>query len=661
MKPPPASQPNDTLQPDISPLANLAAGTWGTSNWYITTDGVLHIGVGQLANTVNQDSPWINWGNLIYEIVFDGPVSAPANSEALFSNFVNLTSIQNISYLDTSNVTTMRRMFYQNNSIQSLDLSTFNMSNVTNTEFMFGYTNSLTALNTTGWNTGNIISMEYMFYYTALPQLDLSHWDTHNVISMREMFSNAQSLQSLNVATWNTANVSMMSSMFTNDISLESLDLSSWTTSPTTNIVAIFNGTISMWKLTLPNTIDNLLISVIPDVPTNGLYTGNWQSVGTGTPIQPNGQYVLSSGDLANTFSGATMAETYVWQPNTKGTVIAQYLDNNGNEISPPETFNGDLRAAYVTQQKVIPGYTLQEIVGQPIGLYSTGIIFVKYIYVKDAAPILDGTVITHYLDSDSNEIAPPHSTTGPSGSDYTTEQLTIDGYTFKEVVGNPNGQYTDTTITVNYIYTKNQIPAKSATVIVRYLDEEQHEIAPTLTLTGTVGSNYTTEKKEISGYTLKKVEGEPNGTYTDSPITVKYTYTKNTEPITKGTVITRYLDDKGNSLTADNKQNGTVGSDYKTEQKKFVGYTFKEVRGTSTGQFTNETITVDYIYTKNTGIAQLNPINQTPTKTLLDLTKKELPKMNDVQESLFFLFGLGFLLSAGFYLMTKKRMTNLW
>ncbi|WP_025870794.1 MucBP domain-containing protein [Enterococcus crotali] len=543
---PPASQTDLSLQSDTVALANIATGTWGTSAWYLTTDGILHIGAGQLANTINQDSPWINWGNMIFEIIFDGPVIAPTNSEALFSNFVNLTSIQNIGYLDTSNVTTMRRMFYQNNSIQSLDLSSFNMSNVTNTEFMFGYTNALTSLNTTGWNTGNITSMEYMFYYTALPQLDLSHWDTSKVISMREMFSNAQSLQSLNVATWNTSNVSMMSSMFANDVSLESLDLSGWSTSPSTNIVAIFNNTVSMWKLTLPNTFDNLLISVIPEVPTNSIYTGKWQSVGTGTPLIPNGQHMLTSDELANTFNGLTMAETYVWQPNTRGTVIAQYLDSDGNELSPPETFNGDLRAAYITQQKVIAGYTLKEIVGQPTGLYSTETIVVTYVYVKDAAPIIDGTVLTQYLDDEGNEIAPSNSTNGPAGSDYLTEQLTIDGYTFKEVVGNPSGQYTDTTITVKYIYYKNQLPVKDATIIVEYVDVNGNELTSSLTLNGAVGTNYTTEQKEIDGYTFKNVEGDVSGTFTDLPITIRYIYTKNTAPLMKGTVVTQYFDDQG-------------------------------------------------------------------------------------------------------------------
>ena len=46
----------------------------------------------------------------------------------------------------------------------------------------------------------------------------------------------------------------------------------------------------------------------------------------------------------------------------------------------------------------------------------------------------------------------------GNIGDPYSSEQLTINGYTFKEVAGNPNGTFTDTAQSVTYVYTKNRI-----------------------------------------------------------------------------------------------------------------------------------------------------------------------------------------------------------
>lgn len=50
---------------------------------------------------------------------------------------------------------------------------------------------------------------------------------------------------------------------------------------------------------------------------------------------------------------------------------------------------------------------------------------------------------------------------TGNVGEDYRTEQKDIDGYTFKEVKGNPTGQFTDKAQTVTYMYTKDKVTSK--------------------------------------------------------------------------------------------------------------------------------------------------------------------------------------------------------
>ena len=71
-----------------------------------------------------------------------GKIKANADSSHMFSfsaydsEFRKLTSIDNISLLDTTGVTQMRAMFYNCQSLASLNVSNFNMSNVVNTRYI---------------------------------------------------------------------------------------------------------------------------------------------------------------------------------------------------------------------------------------------------------------------------------------------------------------------------------------------------------------------------------------------------------------------------------------------------------------------------------------------------------------------------------------------
>ncbi|USS85992.1 MucBP domain-containing protein [Fructilactobacillus cliffordii] len=65
------------------------------------------------------------------------------------------------------------------------------------------------------------------------------------------------------------------------------------------------------------------------------------------------------------------------------------------------------------------------------------------------------------------------------------------------------------------------------ANVTVQYVDEAGHEIAPTETLTGKIGDPYTTQAKEIPGYTLKNVTGNTTGTFSENAQSVTYVYQK--------------------------------------------------------------------------------------------------------------------------------------
>ncbi|EGO8122305.1 MucBP domain-containing protein, partial [Enterococcus faecalis] len=70
--------------------------------------------------------------------------------------------------------------------------------------------------------------------------------------------------------------------------------------------------------------------------------------------------------------------------------------------------------------------------------------------------------VTVNYIDTDGNELKPSQKISGNIGEsfDATTPnyRLEIEGYTLKEVRGNPTGKFTDQPQTVTYVYVKNPV-----------------------------------------------------------------------------------------------------------------------------------------------------------------------------------------------------------
>ncbi|WP_285132019.1 MucBP domain-containing protein, partial [Lactococcus petauri] len=63
----------------------------------------------------------------------------------------------------------------------------------------------------------------------------------------------------------------------------------------------------------------------------------------------------------------------------------------------------------------------------------------------------------------------------------------------------------------------------------------------------------------------------------------------KDAQPVKGGDVTAKYIDTDGNKISDDIVKTGSVGETYKTEQKEIDGYTFKEVQGNMSGQFTDQ------------------------------------------------------------------------
>lgn len=170
-----------------------------------------------------------------------GRIKLSADASCTFSNatfgdvnnrFYNVTDINGLNVLDTSDVTDISGMFCFCESLTSVDLSSFDTRKVTDMTSMFKMTFDLTALDLSGFDTSRVVSMEAMFQCaSSLTTLDLSSFDTSNVTSMYCMFDECAGLTSINLSSFDTSNVTTMYEMFKLCRELTTLDLRSFDTS----------------------------------------------------------------------------------------------------------------------------------------------------------------------------------------------------------------------------------------------------------------------------------------------------------------------------------------------------------------------------------------------------------------------------------------------
>ncbi|EPM6861595.1 BspA family leucine-rich repeat surface protein [Enterococcus hirae] len=200
---------------------SVETGTWGTSPYtFDENTGVLTIGTGELSGY--KESPWYANEKVdakaIKKIVLSGKIVAPENARLLFSgngDLKNVTEIEGLSQLDTSNVTSMDFMFSGMSSVTSLDVSGFDTSNVTDMHSMFSGMSSVTSLDVSGFDTSNVTKMYYMFSgMSNLTSLDVSNFNTSNVKDMDFMFKGMSSVTSLDLSVFDTSNVTTMKDMF---------------------------------------------------------------------------------------------------------------------------------------------------------------------------------------------------------------------------------------------------------------------------------------------------------------------------------------------------------------------------------------------------------------------------------------------------------------
>ncbi|MBV7392501.1 MucBP domain-containing protein, partial [Enterococcus sp. ALS3] len=168
-----------------------------------------------------------------------------------------------------------------------------------------------------------------------------------------------------------------------------------------------------------------------------------------------------------------------------------------------------------------------------------------RVLYAVWQETVAGADVTVHYTDTDGNTIAPDVVESGNIGDSYTTEQLAIDGYTFKEVQGNATGMFTADPQEVTYIYQKDI--KVGGNVTVEYWEYDSNgtpvkKIHDDTIITGNVGERYHAEAYYVTGYGFSGVNTKTglspiSGLITAEAQTVKLIYHKLNDESTEGLV----------------------------------------------------------------------------------------------------------------------------
>ena len=174
-----------------------------------------------------------------------------SNVTNMLSMFYGCASLKNIDLteLDTSKVTNMSGMFFGCESLQNIDLTGLDTSNVTNMSRMFYGCDSLQNINLTGLDTSNVTDMRSMFQDSGLKNIDLSKWNVGKVETMEYMFWQCSSLENINVSNWNTSKVTNMRSMFSKCTALTSIDVRHFNTSNVTDMGGMFSNCTALTNI----------------------------------------------------------------------------------------------------------------------------------------------------------------------------------------------------------------------------------------------------------------------------------------------------------------------------------------------------------------------------------------------------------------------------
>ena len=165
-----------------------------------------------------------SYNRSIKKIIMEN-VILPQNCYRAFSYESHFIEID-LRNADTSNVTDMHYMFYDDTNLEKVDMTGWDTSKVTDMQNMFGECNKLKdIIGIEDFDTRSVTKMETMFYRcSALEELDLSKWDTSKVTNMYYLFYDNDNLKTLNLSNWDFSSYDTSKKMYNTWYDLDNLE-----------------------------------------------------------------------------------------------------------------------------------------------------------------------------------------------------------------------------------------------------------------------------------------------------------------------------------------------------------------------------------------------------------------------------------------------------
>ena len=128
--------------------------------------------------------------------------------------------------------------------------------------------------------------------------------------------------------------------------------------------------------------------------------------------------------------------------------VIANYVDENGKQISESVPCTGKIGEDYKTTAKDIEGYELKATPANEEGKYKKGTTEVNYVY-----KLKDAKIIVKYVDKSGKEVAESTTMTKKYFEKYETSSKEVSRYKLIKTPTNASGTVNEDEITVIYVY----------------------------------------------------------------------------------------------------------------------------------------------------------------------------------------------------------------
>ena len=191
-----------------------------------------------------------------------GRISVTKDADYIFSDyeqteidfFTSLKTINGMQMLETSNATDMHSMFYGCESLEAVDLSSFDTSNVTQMNGMFYDCRALKSIDLSSFDTSKVEDMHEFCYHAdiANPIVLGSRFTCENVIDMEGMFKHCHEVKSLDLSMFDTTKVENANGMIKYCYALESiLTGDGFTFENATDMTDMFNQCYALKSLDL--------------------------------------------------------------------------------------------------------------------------------------------------------------------------------------------------------------------------------------------------------------------------------------------------------------------------------------------------------------------------------------------------------------------------